>query len=80
MPYITQKNRQELKMGKTITTPGELNYSISVMILEYLARKKKVDYGALNEVLGVLESVKLEYYRMAVAPYEDEKMGENGGL
>ena len=39
-----------------------------------------VKYEEYNSVVGVLESVKLEFYRRAVAAYEDNKIVENGDI
>ena len=37
-------------------------------------------YHAYNEIIGVLECVKQEFYRRMVAPYEDKKCEENGDV
>lgn len=60
---------------------GELNYVITDLIDNYLYFQYPVtSYVALNEVIGVLECVKLELYRRIAAPYEDKKMAENGDV
>ena len=85
MPYITQKARDAInKYGdEVINKPGELNYKITLMILDYLDRlrhNRKVGYAEYNEVLGVLECVKQELYRRLITPYEDKKREENGDV
>ena len=78
MPYITKTRREDLwdQVGASQHTPGELNYLITTMLLA----QKPASYGAYNELIGVLECVKLEFYRRAVAAYEDEKIKENGDV
>jgi len=79
MPYITKERRRDLFSGDFAKTPGELNYAITQLVLGY-----KIDdppsYTYYNEVIGVLECVKLELYRRMVAPYEDKKREENGDV
>jgi len=84
MPYISQEAREKLSTLQIPDSPGELNYLISRMIDEYILRSKGREYFATyslyNEVIGVLECVKLELYRRKVAPYEDCKIIENGDV
>lgn len=83
MPYIT--NREPFSQGLNALAPmnsGELNYVISSVVSDYLynttnGSPKYVDF---NEVIGVLECAKLELYRRMVAPYEDQKIAENGDV
>lgn len=81
MPYITKKRREHLRGVQLFAkpqTPGELNYVITMAVHDYLNGRRS--YGLFNEVLGVLECAKLELYRRHVAPYEDEKIQENGDV
>ena len=80
MPYIDKDRRVEIDSGESPETPGELNYLLTSLCLDYIALAPAVSYGLLNEVVGVLESVKLEFYRRVVAPYEDKKMLDNGDV
>ena len=80
MPYVKQEDRNRLWKDLTPKTPGELNYVLKMFTLRYLAMKEKLDYSALNEVVGVFESMKLEFYRRIVAGYEDSKIIENGDV
>jgi hypothetical protein len=73
MPYIKQYRR-----GKSPETPGELNFAITKMILDYLGPAP--GYSRFNEVVGVLECAKLELYRRKIMPYEDQKKTENGDV
>ncbi|MBU2542645.1 hypothetical protein KJ785_03735, partial [Patescibacteria group bacterium] len=56
---------------------GELNYSITKLLLALKGAGKYKDY---NELVGALESAKLEFYRREIAPYEDIKVEENGDV
>lgn len=59
-----------------VVTAGDLNYLITRLILTWLGGVR--NYDILNTVVGVLESIKLEFYRRVVALYEDKKRFENG--
>ena len=80
MPYIPGDDRQRIDSGGAPETPGELNYAISRLVDDYVARKGGVRYAHLNEVVGVLECAKLELYRRVAAPYEDLKRAESGDV
>lgn len=90
MPYITDNYRRELDAeieafiakvnqihakNPEQTRDGLLNYSFT-RILNHVYPKTK--YHELNEIVGVLECLKLEYYRKRIAPYEDIKELDNG--
>lgn len=79
MPYIPQQARGELGEGGYPVTAGELNYSITNLIVEYLGLIGP-DYEAINSVIGVLECAKLELYRRVAVPYENRKCAENGDV
>jgi hypothetical protein len=92
MPYIKQEDRAYLRditsefHKADINNPGELNYLISKICKRYLDAKKhqgnsyEANYQAFNDVLGALEGAKLELYRRRLAPYEDNKILENGDI
>lgn len=85
MPYIKQKNRDEMFMGDAAEyerepiSIGELNYCISRRIHTYL-ENVGLCYKNINGIIGVLECAKLELYRQIAAPYEDIKKKENGSV
>jgi hypothetical protein len=54
-----------------------MNYLITRLLLAWLPGID-TSYTSYNAVLGLLEAVKLEFYRRRLAPYEDQKMGHNG--
>lgn len=76
MPYI-DRNKRTVDVTSMPGNAGELNYSISLMIHQYIQRKE-LSYSLLNEVIGVLECAKLELYRQVVTPYENKKKTLNG--
>lgn len=90
MPYIKQEYRNELdnliddfaKKVKEIhkdnpaqTRDGLLNYSLTRLFNQVYADARYHDF---NELIGMLECCKLEYYRKYIADYEDLKENENG--
>lgn len=84
MPYIHKDARDDLKYkisytGRTIQNTGELNYMVTRVINEYLISHGK-SYTTLNDIVGVLECAKMELYRRIAAPYEDEKIKQNGDV
>lgn len=82
MPYITEERRFEIESGLLGTAdvlPGDLNYMITRLVDRCLAVNGK-NYTSINAAIGVLECAKLELYRRIAAPYEDEKIEENGDV
>ena len=79
MPYIVNSAREQLDDGGLPNSAGELNYVISSLVDEYLQEYGK-NYTNINEVIGVLECAKLELYRRVAAPYEDDKIDQNGDV
>jgi hypothetical protein len=82
MPYIENEKRLELNpiietLAEKINTISTLNYALTNLCLKFLNRSV-LSYTALNEIIGVLESAKLEFYRKTVADYENEKCDLNG--
>lgn len=78
MPYIKPEDRLELDDGVPPTTPGELNYLITVLVSAYWERAPR--YNTIAEITGVLENVKQEFYRRIAVKYEDEAMKRNGDV
>jgi len=81
MPYINQSRRQLLEPDEYFVpvNAGELNYMLTSFCWKYLQRTGG-RYQDINDVLGALEGAKLEFYRRVAAPYEDEKIKENGDV
>ena len=86
MPYIKECDRQKFidpidELLLTISSKfseGELNFCFSTICKTLFEMNKS--YATANKILGVLEAVKLEFYRRHVAPYEELKRLENGDL
>jgi len=84
MPYIESGQRKWFdddlqRLGAKlarVATAGDLNYILTKIILAYLGNEPH--YLEFNAAVGILECVKQELYRRRVAPYEDEKIKENG--
>lgn len=83
MPYIKRETRYDLfKENGSIEipdTPGELNFMITTLCVNY-RDAKGLSYQTINDVVGALEGAKLEFYRRVAAPYEDTKITENGDV
>ena len=84
MPYIEKELREKLKptintLSEQINTVGSLNYAITEMCLRFLKRSV-VSYASLNEIIGVLDCAKAEFYRRVVAVYENVKIELNGDV
>ncbi len=91
MPYIKQAHRDILDekvdaLAEVIkdmyenhedkpTRDGLLNYMLTRLLNNVYSNARYHDY---NEVIGMLECCKLEYYRKYAAPYEVQKEFENG--
>ena len=79
MPYIKKEQRDRLARGEKPQDAGELNYTLTTLLLDYLGRKGR-SYAHFNEIMGVLSCVTEEFYRRWAVPYEDKKILENGDL
>jgi len=87
MPYIKKEKRplyreeidklvKKLEKQPLEEQDGDLNYIItSIMKLLYKPR-----YFNYNRAIGVIESIKQEFYRRVVSPYEDKKIIDNGDV
>ena len=90
MPYIVKEDRSKLdaaiatladrlrEMSTPETRAGNLNYTITKLLK--LAYPPKLRYADQNEIIGMLECAKQEWYRRSTAPYEDEKIRSNGDV
>ena len=84
MPYIPKKERVGpglREVGYYLPMHiGGLTYMITQLCVDYLESVAEDGYQGLNEIMGALECAKLEFYRRALAPYEDKKIKENGDV
>lgn len=84
MPYIDPDKRARLDFdamrGRIRPNDvGELNFVLTSICCNYLHDEGKT-YEVLNEIIGVLECVKQEFYRRVVVPYEANKKELNGDV
>jgi Domain of unknown function (DUF6899) len=82
MPYIPKFVRSLFDIHeRKAQQPGELNYQMSQLVRSYLAMHGPTPgYQTYNDIIGVLECLKLEVYARLVRPYEDKKISENGDV
>lgn len=90
MPYIDKKLRTDIDLEvrellariaevadrDKIEPDGMVNYVITKMLHAFFTGK----YVRYERGIGCVEAAKLEFYRRAVAPYEDVKVEENGDV
>ena len=79
MPYISKGRREGLAEEWRAQDPGELNYQITRLLIDYLDYNN-LCYQTINDIMGALEGAKVEFYRRVAIPYEDEKIKENGDV
>ena len=79
MPYIDKKTKEIIASENKLENAGSLNYAINQLVADYM-EQNKFCYQTLNDVVGAMECAKMELYRRIAAPYEDEKIGDNGDV
>lgn len=67
-------------IGENSDNAGDLNYAITMILKAYMDTKDRESYATHNEIIGMLDCCKQEWYRRQVAPYEDKKIEENGDV
>lgn len=94
MPYIDQMQRERIDHHMVPLRyllaglseddiEGALNYSITALIESISSDDRgavKWRYKLINRAIGVLECVKLEFYRRLAGPYEDIAIDKNGDI
>ena len=95
MPYITREKRAVLdpaidELFRTLgeldldddqnNTEGNINYAITRLLMMVYGDAESTRYAHINDAIGVLECIKMEYYQRVAAPYEIKKMMENGSV
>ena len=63
--------------NRPVLPDGALNYAITTLLQKTVCPSNYVEF---ERVIGILECAKLEFYRRAVAPYENVKAKENGDV
>ena len=82
MPYIKKAGRQridELLSQVHIDGPGELNYAICKLAINFLD-KREMSYTTLNDIIGAMAGAQAEFTRRIVVKYEEHKIRENGDI
>lgn len=90
MPYIAPEDRESFQAAIDLILEdfkhsgenwrGDFNYMISSIISGLIELWDGPRYAQINDLIGVLECIKLELYRRVAAPYEDLKAEENGDV
>ena len=82
MPYIEKERREELDyvleqmVRARITADGDLNYLLFAYCKHFIPKS----YNSLKNFVGELEECATEIRRRILAPYEDDKIAENGDV
>lgn len=83
MPYISMEDMAFLSKNEP-ASPGHLNYLITMLCIDYLKARTLANgeyrYATVNEIVGVLECAKQEFYRRAVVRLEEAKIATNGDV
>lgn len=80
MPYIEEARKDLITYeGMSAETPGELNYLLTLVILDYL-RENKLCYRTINDITGALVCCQQEFQRRVTNKYEDSKIKSNGDV
>ena len=88
MPYIKQEDRDKFywvtpnplqNVAENCENAGDLNYAITMILKKYMEKKGEC-YATHNEIIGMLDCCKMEWYRKRVAIYENKKEKENGDV
>ena len=81
MPYISPGDRPEIDKAlnelPAAMSPGEVAYAITRIVMNHSTLDPE-SYGGLAQIIGVMETVKLEFQERLVAPYEALKAKLNG--
>lgn len=90
MPYIKKERRDKytkyideltklfINNGKDVPLLGEVNYVFSRIIWNIFDNNKSYISG--NNLMGVVECIKQEFYRRKLSKLEDEKIKSNGDI
>ena len=83
MPYIDPKDRVKLEdwlpMGVMRPNAGNLNYTITQLLLLYVEAKGE-SYQTFNDISGAMTECLAEFRRRKIVPYEDKKIQSNGDV
>ena len=78
--YAEAETKARLAAKLADSTPGgDINYIVTRLLTHWI-EARGVSYTVIADVVGVLETAKLELYRRVAGPYEDRKIEENGDV
>jgi len=87
MPYIKAEKRKAIDDvidQLSLASEGEVNYAITTLVRNWVKQQSlvagKFSYELGNKAMGILASVKAEFYRRVMVPYEEAKRTENGDV
>ena len=92
MPYIKPEDRKLYdnlinELGTDLyasyqdkNIAGDINYIVTRLLNTAYNIKDKPSYAKINEIVGVLDCIKMEFYRRIAVPYENKKIDENGDV
>jgi len=91
MPYIEQSKRDildpaigsllaRLKQLQLDDNVDNMEGNINYIFTKILKQCYGDSYAEINDALGVISGVQLEFYRKVAAPYEDQKIYDNGDV
>jgi hypothetical protein len=84
MPYIQQYRRLDmekhlLELYKKIDTKGDLCYAV-YWLMKSFAEYQGISFDKASNALSAADCARFEFYRRVLAPYEDQKIQENGDI
>ena len=80
MPYIPEADRQRV-LDSGAEVPGDLAYLIYCLMVDWVYKQNgKMSYSRASHAIGIIETVKGEFSRQILNPYEDEKSDFNGNV
>ncbi len=80
MPYITTEEKLDLTSTMEPVTPGQLTYTVTVLVNRFVKAQGRIRFVTLCLVMGALMCAAFEFYRRVVVKYEDEKIRSNGDV
>jgi hypothetical protein len=93
MPYIKKSDRDKLDFNiqemvysiddlhrDVIDRPGLVNYTITRIVARSLEPEDGWGYHSLSRAIAVLRDAATEMERRLMAPYEDQKIRDNGDV
>lgn len=84
MPYINPERRKVFDthldaIAENLNSGGEINYCAYRLCLAFI-KKTGLSYTNSMVPFSALGAAQMELYRQIIAPYEDEKIAENGDV